>query len=137
LSNYSTDASIISQTSAKIAAELITGGVATLGEFEEIQQRVFNQITAAAGAETLIEILEGSSKSGGSGRSYTPRSSGGGSYTPKTDVAPSDVIVNFGKFRGQTVGSILDQDQEYVEWLAENANHADVKSAAAAVLVAS
>lgn len=134
MSNYSTDASIISQTSAKVAADLIVGGVASLDDFEELQLRIFNQITASAGAETLVEILEGAKPRGG-GRSYTPRAPrSGGAYTPDPNVPSEDVIVNFGKYRGQTVGSILDTDQEYVEWLAENANHADVKSAAAAVL---
>ena len=134
MSSYSTDASIISQVATKGAIELIIAGLVNLDEFETLQGRLFNQTIASAGAETLVEIMEGSAKRGGGGGGYARKPSG--PYTPKTVPNPADVVVNFGKYRGQTVSSILDQDQEYVEWLAENANHADVKTAATAVLAA-
>ena len=134
MSSYSTDASIVSQVATKGAIEIITSGYADLEMFEELQSRIFNQTIATAGAETLVEIMEGQTKRGSGGGGYARKSAGPTGYTPKSDVEPADVIVNFGKYRGQTVSSILDQDSEYVEWLAENANHADVKSAATAVL---
>ena len=133
MSNYSTDASIISQTAAKVAADLIIGGVATLDDFQEVQTMVFNQIIASAGAETLVEIFENQSKrGGGNSGGFKSRSN-----APREDVPAEDVVVNFGKYRGKTVSSILTDDAEYVQWLAENANHADVKAAAGTLLAAS
>ena len=132
MSDYSTDASIIAQTSAKITAELVIGGVVNLDEFADNASMVFNTIIGLAGAESLVEILENQSKRGGGGGNYSRKPKA--SYESDPNLAPSDVVVNFGKFRGQTVGSILDQEPEYVEWLAQNANHADVKTAAAALV---
>lgn len=52
------------------------------------------------------------------------------------NVAPHQVVVNFGKHSGESIGQILESDRGYVEWLAQKANRADVKAAAVAVLTA-
>lgn len=52
------------------------------------------------------------------------------------NVPPHQVVVNFGKHLGSTVGQILETDRSYVEWLAQKANHADVRDAATALLTA-
>lgn len=52
------------------------------------------------------------------------------------NVPPHQVTVNFGKHSGETIGQILETDRGYVEWLAQKANHADVREAAKVVLTA-
>lgn len=48
--------------------------------------------------------------------------------------ASADMVVNFGKHKGKTLGEIYSEAPDYVEWLAENAQKDDMKQAAQAVI---
>jgi hypothetical protein len=47
---------------------------------------------------------------------------------------PAGVVLTFGKFKGQRLGEVHEEEPGYVEWLADNAKKVDVRRAAAALL---
>lgn len=49
-------------------------------------------------------------------------------------IAPGQILVNFGKHKGQTIGEIAQTDKGYIKWLAEESSKPDVKAAAVAFL---
>ena len=49
---------------------------------------------------------------------------------------PSTVVIPFGKHKGKTLGDVIAEDQQYVQWIAANSNNARVKDAAQALLSA-
>jgi len=60
-----------------------------------------------------------------------------GIVEPAREYTPDDaagVVVTFGKYRGKTLGEIAAIDKEYVHWLADKAEKADMRNAAKAVL---
>ena len=57
-----------------------------------------------------------------------------GSGQEGTNKAPEDVVVNFGKYQGKKLGTLIIEDKGYVEWLSKNAKQQTLKDAAAATL---
>ncbi|MCC7351714.1 MAG: hypothetical protein IT446_14230 [Phycisphaerales bacterium] len=55
---------------------------------------------------------------------------------PNTDPTPpaAEVVLNFGKHAGRTLGDIARNDPAYVEWLAENYSKEWLRNAASIVL---
>ncbi len=60
----------------------------------------------------------------------------GGFDSEPIDVAPAgapgQVVINFGKHKGQTIGEIAGKDRGYIDWLAKESSNPDIKAAAAA-----
>jgi hypothetical protein len=48
----------------------------------------------------------------------------------ETKTGNVDFVITFGKHNGKTIRDIYDEDAQYIEWLAENAQKDDVKQAA-------
>jgi hypothetical protein len=65
---------------------------------------------------------------GGERRNGKPKGNGSGNGNAAA------VVVNFGKYKGQTLGAIARADLEYLEWLLENWQWEKGREAAAAVL---
>lgn len=137
---YNKDLAILAQNSGGIAANLV--GIIAIGAmdddretvlqaFEDIRERVFNGALALAGAESADDVPAATTRSRGS---YAPRNVNGGGGGNTT--SPAETVVNFGKYKGMTLGSIQDSDPEYVEWLAEKGNNPFIKRLAGELLSA-
>lgn len=119
------DRSIIAQNAGTTAANLIASAVQAgtlapaslddlLDTFDETRTKVFNGILALAGAQAVVETLEGNSSY--SEPSSSPAPSGGGSRPH------ADVEVKIGKYRGKTIGAIYGEPEgaDWLDWASKN-----------------
>jgi hypothetical protein len=138
MSEFNKEASIVGQNAGSTAASLMAAYVASganygtlddfLADYNAIRTDVMNGSIALAGAEGFIEAFGSApapapARGGGGGRSFgggNQRRSSGGGGGGNSD--PSTIEVNFGKYRGVTLGTIQADDPEYLDWLEENAN---------------
>lgn len=130
------DRSIIAQNAGTTAGNVYAALVANRGdtsfdadEFNAIREVVFNGSLELAGAEIVV-------------RTFTPTTSAGEAVEEVRASAASgrpheDVTINFGKYKGQTIGQVYDggaQGADYIKWLAESANNDFIKKRAAEFL---
>lgn len=52
----------------------------------------------------------------------------------ETGEDAANVVVTFGKYRGKKIGEVLKMDKNYIKWLADKSEKADIRNAAKAVL---
>lgn len=141
--SYDNSAAIIAQNAGTTAAALLKvygetiGGVTEqnfLDLFNEFRKEVFDGTNALAGAGSTVQSFE-SSTSARPTTAAAPRSTAG-SGGASGGADPGTVVVKFGKWAGQTIAQIAEQDASYVEWLAENSNNDFVRGRAEAFLAA-
>lgn len=134
---FSREASIVAQTCAKVAGDLLrkADGTVNPDEFIALQDAIFNNTIQLAGAETVIEILEAipnsAPRGGGGGGSYNRGGGGGQRATSDPNVPAADFIVQLPKHKGKTLAAVYAEDSQYVEWLASASNDPVLKAKAA------
>lgn len=117
--------SIIAQNAGSTAASLVASAVAAgtlapattdelLSEFDKVRTTVFNGTLAFAGAESIVQSVEGSSTP--PAQSSAPAPSGGSKPN-------ADVEIRVGKYRGKTIGQVAEDDLDYLQWMGENINN--------------
>jgi hypothetical protein len=144
-STYSVDAAIQAQNAGATAATIYAALANVRGDtgfdaelYNEIRQEVFAGTIELSGIERFVEYFGSAPKRGGGNGGGGGRRSGGSAdhAAANADKAPGDVVVPFGKHKGTTLGDLVETDADYVQWLAENAQFADIKAAARAALEA-
>lgn len=119
---------IIVQNAASAAATLVAGRAdLSLTDFANTHRTVFessmaiiNSNTSSASADVVAEEFE-------TAPTPRPRRTSSGTQDPLS------MELSFGKHRGQTIGSVLEQGDDgvsYIEWVAENSNNDVVRVAA-------
>lgn len=130
------DLSIIAQNAGTTASNIYAALVANRGdmvfdpaEYAGIREAVFNGTLELAGSEAVA-------------RAFVPTTTASEAVGEVRAAASAsrpheNVTINFGKYRGQTIGQVYDsngQGAEYIKWLAESANNDFIKKRAAEFL---
>lgn len=133
------DSSIIAQNAGTTAAAIYNALVAQRGdttfdpeEYEAIRLHVFQGTLSLAGAETVVEVFEGSGTAQASSTYPAPQAVA----SPSGGKPNADLVINFGKHRGKTVETIDKTDRSWLEWVARESNNEFVKSRVAKFLAA-
>lgn len=116
---YNKEFAIAAQNAATAAATLYSGTGITVEQFEEVRTAIFNGTVGLAGAESVIEVFEGTAapaavSTGTVAASYAPPA--------PSQVASSgagDIAFNGGKHQGKTIAQVFNEDASYIEWAAD------------------
>lgn len=114
------DRSIIAQSAGKDAAELVKASgpypdiAAAIEAYQEAKTAVFNSTLALAGAESIVQAVEGAGTA-------TRQGEGGG------NASVGSLVVNSGKHKGKTLDAINAEDPSWLTWAGANLNNPFLK----------
>lgn len=129
------DRSIISQSAGKDAAELAKAIIALTGEtdtatvfdiYQDLRLRIFNDALVLAGAESVVERVEGGSPTNATPEARKPYARGGSAHRDGND--PGTLEIKAGKHQGKTVADAVAEDPEWAEWAVSNLKNEFLRS---------
>ena len=129
--NESKERAIAAQNAATAAATLLAGTGAGYEQFEQVRTAIYHGTTALADGvpATSVGQAVGQVLQAFPGAEVTeapvaaaPAPAATGAPVPRTSNGAGSVVVNFGKYKGQTIEAIHRQDPSYIEFLKTSNN---------------